>query len=97
MIVIPGNHIDAAANTTNKTGLTQAKPILWQLSSLLSLQRSLLLRLNQAAQRPPNSNTANKELNMALRAKEQGDDDLLPVIQGMRLINWLDAAICVGE
>jgi len=34
-----------------------------------------------------NSNTANKELNMALRANEQGDDAPLPAFKEMRLIN----------
>jgi len=29
----------------------------------------------------------NKELNMALRANEQGDDAPLPAFKGMRLIN----------
>ena len=53
--------------------------------------------LNQAARRPPNSNTANKKLNMSLWAKEQGDDAPLPAFQGMRLINWLSAMVWAGE
>jgi len=57
-----------------QTSLTQAKLILWQSSSLPLLQWSLLLQLNEVAQRPPNSNMANKELNVSLWAKEQGDN-----------------------
>ena len=84
-------------NPTNKDSLTQAKLILLQPSSLPSLQWSLLLQLNEVAQRPPNSNMANKELNMALRANEQGDDAPLPAFQGMRLINKLSAVVWVDE
>jgi len=51
------------------------------------LQRSLLLGLHPAAQQTPNSIMVKKELNVALRPKEQGDDTLLPAFKGMRLIN----------
>jgi len=49
------------------------------------LQRSLLLKLNQTVQRQPNSNTSNKQLNVVLGAKEQGDDAPLPASKRMRL------------
>jgi len=62
-----------------------------------SLQRSLLLQPNHAAQRPPNSDTANKELNLALLAKEQSDSASLPAFQGMRVINWFSAVIWAGD
>jgi len=53
--------------------------------------------LNQAAQRPLISNMENKELNVSLWAKEQGDDAPLPAFQRMRLINWLSAVVWAGE
>jgi len=39
----------------------------------------------------------NKELNMALRAKEQDDDTPLPAFKGMRLINRLNDVVWAGE
>ena len=69
-VVIPGNHIDAAVNKNNDS-LTQAK-LIHTLLSADSLTTELLpftARIT-VAQLPPNSSTANKELNKTLRANQ---------------------------
>jgi len=88
MIVIPGYHIDAAANTTRQANTSQADMLTAEFTT--TLQGSLLHWLHLAAQWPPNSITVNKELNMALRSKKQGKDAPLLAFKGMRLNYWLN-------
>ena len=46
---------------------------------------------------PLDHELVNKQVNMTLRANEQGDDAPLPAFQGMRLINILSAKVWAGE